>query len=162
MPAPTPGYVKNMIRRCFREQIDRSPTKSQLGKIWDYFHNSCAYCGKTLDRKNKEGHIDHLASASQRGANNISNRVLSCATCNEKEKLDEDWRVFLEKKISDKHLREERIKRIEQWMVTQDAGSSTIPERLLQQSERLAETVTKTFDSAIEQIRSMKQTSENQ
>jgi len=153
MPAPTPGYVKNMIRRCFREQIDRSPTKSQIGRIWDYFRNSCAYCGKTLDRNRKEGHLDHLVSASRGGANNISNRVLSCATCNEKEKLDKDWRAFLEEKIPDRGLREERTKKIEQWMATQNAGDSTIPEGLLQESGRLAEAVVETFDSAIERIR---------
>ncbi|MHC4353281.1 MAG: HNH endonuclease [Planctomycetota bacterium] len=149
-----------MIRRCFREQIDRSPTKSQVGSIWDYFQNSCAYCGRTLDRDKKEGHIDHLVSASQGGANNISNRVLSCAACNEKEKLDEDWRAFLEKRVPDSGLRQKRIKKIEQWVVTQDAGSATVPEGLLRQAESLAEVAVKVFDSGIEKIRSVRQTSE--
>ena len=156
MPGETPGYVKNMIRRCFREQIDRSPTDSQTKKIWEYFQNSCAYCGRTLDRKNREGHIDHLVSASQKGPNHISNRVLSCATCNEEEKLDKDWRVFLEQKVPDRSLREKRMKRIEQWMVTQGAGCFTIAEGLLQESERLADIAVRAFDSGIEKIRSMK------
>ena len=30
MPATTPGYLKNMIRRCFRELVDKSPTKKQM------------------------------------------------------------------------------------------------------------------------------------
>lgn len=51
MPAPTPGYVKNMIRRCFREQVDKSPTRAQVARIWEYFENSCAYCGAQLNKK---------------------------------------------------------------------------------------------------------------
>ena len=155
MPGETPAYVKNMIRRCFREQIDRSPTKSQLAQIWDYFQKSCVYCGIELDRKNREGHIDHLVPASQKGPNHISNRVLSCAACNEKEKLDKDWRVFLEEKVPDSSLREARKKIIEQWMVAQGAGCFTIAEELLQESERLADIAVRAFDSGIEKIRSM-------
>ncbi len=90
MPAPTPGYVKNMIRRSLRETIDPSPTKKEETRIWDFFNSECAYCGKKLRKINKEGHIDHLVPSALGGANHISNRVLSCADCNEKEKLG--WR----------------------------------------------------------------------
>ncbi len=37
MPAPTPGYVKNMIRRSLREIVDPSPTKKDEEGIWKYF-----------------------------------------------------------------------------------------------------------------------------
>jgi len=48
MPAPTPGYVKNMIRRSLREIVDPSPTKEDKERIWKFFANKCAYCGKPL------------------------------------------------------------------------------------------------------------------
>lgn len=156
MPAPTPGYVRNIIRRCFHEQIDKSPTKSQVDKIWAYFHNSCAYCGKLLNRSNKEGHVDHLVSASRGGANNISNRVLSCAKCNEKEKLDKDWKKFLKRKVADNSIRKERIIKIEQWIKTQGSEHLIVSEELLQKVDKLAGDAVKEFTSGIEKIRSMK------
>lgn len=154
MPAPTPGYVKNMIRRCFREQVDKSPTKAQTDRIWRYFENSCAYCGAMLDRSKKEGHIDHLVSASQGGANNISNRVLSCANCNEKEKLDEDWMEFLARKVACTSTRKERVNRIEQWIAQQEMECAVVSEALLKLADDLAEEAVKAFDSGINDIRS--------
>ena len=154
MPAPTPGYVKNMIRRCFREQVDKSPTQAQTELIWKYFESSCAYCGTLLDRSKKEGHIDHLISASQGGANNISNRVLSCATCNEKEKLDEDWKVFLAQKVSCETTQIERENRIENWVAQQKQQCVVVSEALLSLADHLAEEAVEAFDEGINNIRS--------
>jgi len=78
MPAPTPGYVKNIVRRSLREIVDPSPSKKD-----EY----------------KEGHMDHLVSSSVGGSNQISNRVLSCASCNEKEKLDMPWEQFFSPEV---------------------------------------------------------------
>ncbi|MCH9698269.1 MAG: HNH endonuclease [Gammaproteobacteria bacterium] len=155
MPAPTPGFVKNIIRRCFREQVDKSPTKAQEGHIWEYFNSSCAYCGTQIGSKD-EGHIDHLISASQGGANNISNRVLSCATCNEKEKLDKDWKVFLAQKVSSESIQIERANRIENWVVQQEQQYTTISKALLSLADDLAEEIVEAFDENINKIRSSK------
>ena len=95
MPAITPGYVKNVIRRSLREIVDPSPTKEEEVRIWKFFNSECAYCGKPLSKPQKQGHIDHLFPSSLDGPNHISNRVLSCATCNEAEKLDGAWQEFM-------------------------------------------------------------------
>lgn len=93
-------------------------------------------------------------SASQGGANNISNRVLACAKCNEKEKLDEDWKLFLEKKVSDKGKREDRIQRIQHWVDLQKLEYAATSEKLLQVADDLSEISVKVFDDRINKIRS--------
>jgi len=116
MPAPTPGYVRNMIRRSLREICDPSPKKKDEQQIWDYFDSECAYCGKKLNKASKDGHIDHLASSALGGSNCISNRVLSCANCNEKEKLDMPWAKFLTQKNPDKFVSSRRKNKILKWL----------------------------------------------
>src|SRR2546425_2956500 len=101
MPRYTPGYVKNIIRRSFRELIEPSSDKKDVEKVWKFFDSSRAYCGCFLDRRTKKGRIDHLVPASQGGTNHISNYVLSCADCNDKEKRDLPWEAFLKRKVSD-------------------------------------------------------------
>lgn len=112
MPVLSTAQIKNYVRRSFKEMVDPSPDKIEIEKIWDFFESRCAYCNKELKQGNKEAHIDHLISASKGGGNNISNRVLSCANCNEKEKLDQDWEIFLNAKCSagEYKKRSEKIK----------------------------------------------------
>jgi len=104
----------------------------------------------------KEGHIDHLVSASQGGANNISNRVLSCATCNEKEKLDKDWKQFLARKVGDEVTRIERNNRIERWVAQQQNECAAASEALLSRADHLAEEAVNAFDVGINSIRSLR------
>ncbi|HXN06419.1 MAG TPA: HNH endonuclease [Nitrospiria bacterium] len=115
MASPTPGFVKNMIRRSLREVVDPSPTKKEEQKIWDFFISECAYCGKHLKKNYKEGHIDHLTPASLGGSNDISNRVLSCPSCNEKEKLKMPWKKFLIQKNPDEKVESLRREKIIKW-----------------------------------------------
>lgn len=115
MPSNTPGYAKNIIRRAFRQVIDEHPSREDIDAIWKYFESECAYCGVKLQRAKKEGHLDHLVAASSDGSNHLSNRVLSCATCNEGEKRDLHWEKFLAAKICDPILLEKRRKRILAW-----------------------------------------------
>ncbi len=98
MPTVTPAYVKNMMRRGLSELVDPSPDDQAEVQIWNHFKSACAYCGSPLRKGAKEAHIDHLVSASNRGANSLGNRVLSCAECNEKGKRDQPWEVFLRRK----------------------------------------------------------------
>lgn len=116
MTAPTPAYVRNIIRRSLREICDPSPKKKEEQMIWDFFDSECAYCGKQLKKNNKEGHIDHLVSSALGGSNCISNRVLSCANCNEKEKLDMPWEKFLDQKNPDKSMASQRRNKILKWL----------------------------------------------
>ena len=101
MPTVTPGYVKNVIRRSLREIVDPGPTKEGEERIWKFFNSECAYRGKPLSKLQKQGHTDHLVPPSLDGLNYISNRVLSCATCNEADKLDGAWQEFMVQKNRD-------------------------------------------------------------
>lgn len=95
----TKGQTKNFIRRSLSEIIRSSPTKNEIKDIWEYFNNCCAYCWKKLSKG--EGHVDHLIPFDKCGKNGKYNRVLSCSTCNSKEKLDKDWDTFLKEKCGE-------------------------------------------------------------
>lgn len=114
MGKKTFSQAKNDIRSCLIEIIDPSPTKADKTRLWDYFEDGCAYCGKKLDRKSRKAHVDHLIPK-DRGFNHISNRVLACDVCNGDQKRDSYWRQF----IATKGTPEEqaaRIARIERWI----------------------------------------------
>src|SRR5262245_55522910 len=115
MPAPTPAYAKNIIRRAFSELVDPSPKRKEMDAVWEHFGDACAYCESVLKRGAKQGHIDHLVSASQGGSNAMRNRVLSCARCNEIEKLDRPWEDFLRSKCKDEADFHTRRRRILEW-----------------------------------------------
>ena len=55
MPKPSPGYVRNMIRRSFREAIDPGPNKKAVDAVWKHFRKRCAFCDMRLRRLLKQG-----------------------------------------------------------------------------------------------------------
>lgn len=115
MPKETPSLVKNTIARCLSEIISPSPTDKEKKEIWNYFENQCAYCGKEV--KKGEGHLDHLITYKEYFINEKYNRVLACPTCNSKEKLDKDWKIFLNEKCSgNQELYKKRKTKIEEWI----------------------------------------------
>jgi hypothetical protein len=151
MPAITPGYVKNMIRRSLRELVDPSPTKKEILQIWQYFDSECAYCGVSLNKSTKKGHIDHLISASQGGPNHKSNRVLSCADCNEKEKLDMDWNKFLAQKNNGNSKLQKRKEKILKW---QEQNTTTeLDLNIVNKIEAIGNSVCYFYDSKVKEIR---------
>jgi CRISPR/Cas system Type II protein with McrA/HNH and RuvC-like nuclease domain len=154
MPAPTPGYVKNMIRRSLREIVDPSPTKKDEEGIWKFFDCKCAYCGKPLRKLQKEGHIDHLFPAALGGPNHISNRVLSCATCNEAEKLDAAWQEFIVRKNQDPEVARTRIARIREWQKLNEGP--LLDENKLREIERLSESAIAYYDAKVEKARRLR------
>jgi hypothetical protein len=111
MVVPTVPNAKNRMRRAIAAIVDPPPRDEQ--PIWDHFGSACAYCGAGLDRKGRRAHMDHAISD---GGNQLGNLILSCATCNGDEKLDEHWRTFLERKVVDPGVRAARAKRIEEWI----------------------------------------------
>ena len=155
MPAPTPPYVKNMIRRSLREIIEPSPKKKEISLIWEFFNHECAYCGKQLNKEKKEGHIDHLISASLRGSNHISNRVLSCADCNEKEKLDMDWEKFLIQKNRCNTLLLKRKGKILKWQ--EKYKKVILNKKIIDKIESLGNEVSFFYDEKVKEIRNLKQ-----
>ena len=154
MPAPTPGYVRNMIRRSLREIVDPSPRKNDEQKIWEYFNSECAYCGKKVRKEYKEGHIDHLVSSSCGGSNRISNRVLSCASCNEKEKLDMPWEQFLKQKCLSKQTESKRKEKILRWQKTHNGF--TLSKETLDKIESFAGDATSYYSEKVKQARNLR------
>lgn len=146
MPRVTPSMAKNTIKRSLRSIVDRELTATEKSAIWSHFSSECAYCGKKLAREGREGHVDHLIPTTSGGTNHISNRVLSCPPCNGDEKREEDWMTFLNRKIKDTTMREERIRRIEGWVKTHSHLNKPIDEELLQ---RHIEKVYQAFDAAV-------------
>jgi HNH endonuclease len=157
MPSVTTAYTKNIIRRAFREIIDVTPSKQEAEKIWKYFESECAYCGKLLQKLNKEGHIDHLVSAAKGGRNHFSNRVLSCANCNEKEKRDLPWEEFLTSKVTDKALLEIRRKKILDWQKQNLDNFAANFQNLVNSADDLANEVIIVFESKIAELKKQQQ-----
>lgn len=111
MVVPTVSNVKNRMRRVINAIVDPWPKSEQ--PIWDHFQSACAYCGTALDRTGRKAHMDHAVAG---GGNHLGNLILACATCNGDEKLEEDWRAFLARKVADPNVRTLRAQRIEEWM----------------------------------------------
>ena len=119
--------------------------------LWQFFDSSCAYCGARLARHRKDAHIDHLVPAASGGANHISNRVLSCANCNEKEKLDQAWEPFLLAKCPDPAAFELRSARIKDWIESKTVGAGG--ETMIGAAEAAAARVIAVFDAEVEALR---------
>lgn len=103
----TVAQAKNLMHRAVDEIVDPSPRN--VDPLWKYFGGRCAYCGKELDRDEREGHVDHAVAG---GDNHLGNLVLACGVCNGDEKREESWREFLRKKTPDDaafSIREGRI-----------------------------------------------------
>jgi CRISPR/Cas system Type II protein with McrA/HNH and RuvC-like nuclease domain len=153
MPAPTPGYVKNMIRRSLLEIADPSPKKRDVIKIWEFLGSTYAYCDKALNRTAKQGHIDHLVPCSRGGSNHVSNRVLSCAKCNETEKLDAAWQEFILKKNPNLDVARLRVNKILEWCKIN--GEPVIDKAKLQKIEKLSGSVETYYSLKVQQVRNL-------
>ena len=150
MPAISKSYAKNIIRRALRELVDPTPDKKEVQRVWDFFESRCAYCGAPLNRSKKEGHIDHVVSAAKDGPNHLSNRVLSCANCNEKEKRDSDWLAFLNIKASGMDFKLRKAK-IDEWLSV-NTLKKRANENLLAEADAAANEVVNLFDLKANEI----------
>ena len=104
--------TQNAMRTAIADLIDPLLSRKEEALVWDYFQNSCAYCGKHLNRESRYGHIDHLVSQAKSGSNALGNCVLVCKECNSNEKRDQAWARFLKSKCEDNvtfRARRERI-----------------------------------------------------
>lgn len=151
MPKVTTAYAKNIIRRSLRELIDPTPGRDALEALWQHFASSCAYCGMALTRGSKTAHADHLLSASRGGGNGLSNRVLSCARCNEVEKRETDWQDFLRRKCEDEAVFQQRHGRICAW--TAQGTQPKADSQLLKTADRLAAEVVAFYEQRVADLR---------
>ncbi len=110
MTTTSVSAAKNRMARAVESILD--PWPASTDPIWDFFGSECAYCGVKSVKGERLGHIDHATS---KAGNHMGNLVLACSVCNGDEKLDMDWRAFLEQKVGDPALRQERIEQIERW-----------------------------------------------
>ena|ERR1035437_281387 len=149
MPRSSIGQAKNTVRRALRAIIDREPAEKDITRLWDYFESACAYCGLKLVRSDRKGHADHLV---HNGPNHISNRVLSCWTCNGDEKRDRDWIEFLKQKVSDAGILSARRERIERWVSENKSKAPLADKRGIVEKEIAA--VVEAIDKAAQRLRS--------
>jgi len=153
MPAATPAYVKNMIRRGLSEIVDPSPSSEEEKIIWSHFQDCCAYCGRQMRRGSKEAHIDHLVPASAGGANGIGNRVLSCALCNAEEKRDQPWEEFLKSKARSPEEFAMRRQRILDWQKDHPTLTGPDHQKLIKLAFEKAGEICGLFDRSANEIR---------
>src|SRR3954463_3411962 len=88
------AWAKNVVRRVLWSALEKDIVPNDRDGMLVHFNGCCAYCGVELGAK---WHADHLVSG---GTNHISNRVPSCAKCNEHEKRERGWVEFLTEKCA--------------------------------------------------------------
>ncbi len=151
----TPSKAKNAIIKALLEIIDPPPTKIQKKNLRSFFENKCAFCGTYIDPDGRKEHIDHLIPSSQGGSNHISNRVLACSICNGDEKLDQNWEKFLENKVLDLKIFQERRVRIIEW-VKMNNGPKYIDPFKIETVKSVTENVNKVFMATCDQLKQIR------
>jgi hypothetical protein len=151
----TPSGAKNAIRLALLGIVDPHPNASQIHQIWSFFDSSCAYCGRSLVRGNRDAHIDHLVSTGSGGSNALANFVLACGICNGDEKREEDWKSFLRKKAADGGVYKMRSERIEKWIASCSSTNICDPS-VLSVVNREVDQAISAFDVALKRIRELK------
>src|SRR5688572_11197221 len=109
------SVAKNAMHRAIEELFCRKLTNQEKDQIWKYFKSRCAYCDRRINRRLRHGHMDHLDCSANSGGNHIRNRILACKECNGNEKREQDWKVFLKSKCSDRETFYVRKNRIDAW-----------------------------------------------
>ena len=155
MPKTTTAYVRNIIRRGLVELVDPSPDENEVAMVWAHFGSCCAYRGRSLKREAREGRIDHSRAASQGGANAIGNRVLACGPCNDDEKLDQHWEVFLRDKAESDDLFNARRKRILEWQGRNPLADESRHQELTTAAMEKAIEVIKVFDEKVRELNAL-------
>ena len=89
-------------------------TKKEWNKCLEYFDNSCAYCGMSMEEhKNLYKQSLHKEHVRNDGSNGIENCVPACKHCNSQKRtyLLEDWYNETNPKFE-----RERLDKIYEWM----------------------------------------------
>jgi hypothetical protein len=133
----TKEYQNKMRRDGYRKEYLSEYRKSNPNKIkeynkkysnkkhkitmkeWDacrlYFDYRCAYCGKTWEQNKKETRKDlHQEHAYDDGANDLSNCIPSCQSCNSS-KRENDYIEWYS--INNPLFKQERIEKIDKWLI---------------------------------------------
>lgn len=141
-----PAWVKNIARRVLWAALERDISKSDRLEMAAFFESKCAYCDDAL---NTRWHADHLYPVDSGGFNHLSNRVPSCPRCNEHEKRDMAWLIFLKQKCAgDKNLIRQRRQRIERWRKIQQFKEPPVTEEERRAWKEEVEKVASAIDAA--------------
>ena len=123
----TPSMTRNHIRRSLIAIVDPLPSRAEVDALWSYFQHACAYCGKSLERLSRHGHLDHLVSGLSEG-NSVFNHVLACATCDGDLKRKRPWLDFLSEVVADPQVRDSRASRIQAWTSRRPVSAVSQPD----------------------------------
>lgn len=149
----TPSTAKNKIRRSLVAIYDPLPSKKEENTLWQYFESHCAYCNVLIDRNSRTGHLDHLVSSAEWGANNIHNLVLACAKCNGDEKREESWLSFLKRKSESELAHNARRQKIELWRARNSSSKFSID--FYTEAEAIIKEALDNFDFSVQKMRSL-------
>lgn len=153
MPATyTPSQAKNFIKRSLQAVLDRPPSLTERRRLWAHFDSRCAYCDTLVPFDDRGSHLDHLVSGA---TNHISNRVPSCAQCNEVEKRDKPWKPFLHTKCLTGSEFERREARILAWVAASSAAGQASQNPAAAAEAEIAAVIA-TYDAALERIRALR------
>ena len=129
----TPSQARNAIKKSLKGIIDPKPTKDEKELIWHYFDYQCAYCGCTLNPKERQAHLDHVIAESDGGSNHLCNLILTCAICNGDDKREMDWQAFLLQKCQGETTTyQQRHKKIIRWFEEQGGSIKITNEQQMQ------------------------------
>lgn len=156
MAIPGPSQARNMIRKSLLSLLGVRLRPTAVAAIWAFFDASCAYCGVLLDRKRREGHIDHLVSSKGGGDERLGNLVLACGTCNGDEKREMNWHAFLVQRCPDPVVREERNRRIEEWSRRNELGNVVADEDVVRRAEVQITRALVAYNAAVEKMRELR------
>ncbi|ENX4858836.1 TPA: hypothetical protein I7295_23755 [Vibrio parahaemolyticus] len=154
MAKDTPSMAKNKIKRSLGAIIDPHPTEREKTMLWEYFNNSCAYCGLTMERKSRLGHLDHVIPTSEGGNNSIFNHVLSCSICNGDEKREMDWLEFLTNKVDCAETLISRRSVIDMWLAKNTM--KPIDSAAQEQIDSIVEKALTQFDESVRLMRELR------
>lgn len=154
MPKDTPSLAKNKMRRSLAAIFDPRPSKAEVEELWAYFESRCAYCGTSINRDSRTGHLDHLVLSSEGGSNNVHNHALSCARCNGDEKREESWLSFLDQKAESPQVFDARKKKIENWLA--EAPASSLSPENAARAEAIIERAIANFEESVEEMRALR------
>ncbi len=146
----SPSIAKNAMTRAMRAIIDPLPSAKEIDQLWDYFDGQCAYCGCTIDRASRTGHLDHVIAAAEGGSNSIFNFILACAKCNGDLKRETPWQEFLQILVTDPTEQEKRQTHIQDW-IKRAPNISISPE-----AEAIIHGALESFDRSVTSLRALK------
>lgn len=149
--------AKNCIQRSLWNVIDPSPTKARKNEIWKNFGNKCAFCGISLNRIERKGHVDHLFALNSSLTICRSIFVLACAECNGNEKRDKDWQQFLTDKCESPEIHATRLKAIEDWFQKTRKGSHPYPVELIKAITIAERQIVELYESKCIELRKLRQ-----